>query len=580
MDNIVFLFLRRMRQPLLTLISVYTVAILGLTLIPGEDPQGNTWYMSIFHAFYFVSFMSTTIGFGEIPYAFTDAQRLWVTLSLYAGVVAWIYALGTILSLVQDKTFQRALAERSFARRISHMREPFYLICGYGETGQTLVRALTDRGQHAVVIDSNEQRTSLIQLQNLRDYVPALSADARKPLHLQEAGLPHPACAGVVAVTDDNETNLKIAITSKLLHPEIKVICRADSRDIEANLASFGTDHIVDPFDTFSMYLGTAFHTPCLYLLQRWLGGEQNTRLEEPVYPPDEGLWVVCGYGRFGKAMTARLVKEGLQVVVIEARPDVTGAPPEGWVHGVGTEADTLMEAGLDRAVGLVAGTDDDTDNLSIAMTARDIAPQVFVVVRQNNSENQAIIDAVQADMVMHPSAIIADRIRVLLGTPMLHQFSFLAMHQDDSWACELVSRISALVNNNVPAIEELLIDKEAAGAVCQAEVSGQEVKIGEVLRDPWLRDRTLPAIVLLVQRGEEYLLLPEEETLLHTGDRLLVVGAKGVFSRLQWNLCHGPALQYVKTGKVQSQGWMWSKLAKTSTRENEPETFLVDDKE
>ena len=563
MDNIVFLILRRMRQPLLTLIGVYTLAILGLTLIPGVDAQGQAWHMSIFHAFYFVSFMSTTIGFGEIPHAFTDAQRLWVTFSPYAGVVAWIYALGTILSLLQDKTFQRALDERGFARRIARMREPFYLVCGYGETGQTLVRSLTERGQHAVVMDRDEQRTNLIQLQNLRDHVPALGADARKPRHLQEAGLPHPCCAGVVAVTDDNETNLKIAITSKLLHPEIKVICRADSRDIEANLASFGTDYIIDPFDTFSMHLATALRTPCLYLLQRWLGGEESTQLEEPVYPPRAGLWVVCGYGRFGKAMAARLLSEGVEVVVVEARPDITGEPPEGWVQGAGTEAGTLLAAGLERAVGIVAGTDDDTDNLSIVMTARDIQPDVFVVLRQNHSENQAIIDAVDAQMVMHPSAIIADRIRVLLGTPMLYQFSALSVSQDDGWACELVSRISALVHSRAPMVEELRIERGHSMALCRYEDMGEQVMLGEILRDPWERERSLPCIVLLIQRGTDYLLLPDADTRLQLDDQLLVVGGKGVFARLQWNLCHGVALEYVRTGRVQGRGWLWQKLAR-----------------
>jgi len=563
MDNIVFLILRRMRQPLLTLITVYTVAITGLIMIPGEDPQGNTWHMSIFHAFYFVSYMSTTIGFGEVPHAFTDTQRMWVTFSLYAAVVSWIYALGTILSLLQDKTFQRALNERSFARRISRMREPFYLICGYGETGQNLVRALTDRGQHVVVIDKDETRTSLIQLQNLRDHVPALGADAQKPRHLQEAGLPHPACAGVVAVTDDNETNLKIAITSKLLHPEIKVICRADSQEVEANLASFGTDYIIDPFDTFSTHLGTAFQTPCLYLLRRWLGGAEDSALEDPVYPPRDGLWVVCGYGRFGKAMTERLESLGLRVVVIEARPDITGDPPAGWVKGAGTEAETLLEAGLDRAVGIIAGTDDDTDNLSIVMTARDIQPDIFVVLRQNHSENQAIIEAVKADMVMHPSAIIADRIRVLLGTPMLHHFVTQAVHQDDSWHCELVSRISALVNQRVPDIEELRVSKDASPAISDACEEGESITLGEVLRDPWQRERALPCIVLLIRRGSAYLLLPEDSTQLRLGDQLLAVGAQGVFSRLRWNLCHGAALDYVRGGRVQSQGWLWRRFAK-----------------
>ena len=118
MENIVFLIFRRMRQPLLTLLVVYAVAILGLVLIPGQDADGNLWHMSIFHAFYFVSFMATTIGFGEIPYAFSDAQRLWVTCSLYATVIAWIYAIGTILALVQDRTFQEAIAETRFTRHI------------------------------------------------------------------------------------------------------------------------------------------------------------------------------------------------------------------------------------------------------------------------------------------------------------------------------------------------------------------------------------------------------------------------------------------------------------------------------
>lgn len=568
MDTIVFLVLRRMRQPLLTLIGVYTVSVLGLTLIPGQDDVGQVHYLSVFHAFYFVSFMSTTIGFGEIPYPFSDAQRLWVTLSMYASVVAWIYALGTILSLLQDQTFQRARDELWFARRIRRMREPFYLVCGYGETGQTLVRALTDRGHHVVVIDQDEQRIAMIQLQNLRDHVPALAADARNLRYLQEGGLTHPACAGVVAVTDHNETNLKVAITSKLLHPQIKVICRADSHEVEANLASFGTDYIVDPFDTFSTHLATAFQTPCLYLLQRWLGGEEDSQLEEPVYPPRDGHWVVCGYGRFGKAMAARLKSEGLKVTVIEARPDITGEPPPGYVVGVGTEAETLLQAGLDLAVGLIAGTDDDTDNLSIVMTARDVNPRLFVILRQNDSENQAIVDAVGANMVMHPSEIIADRIRVLLAAPMLYRFSSLALHQDDAWGCELVSRISALVQQAVPDVREICIDPERGGAVCDSGSLGEPVRLSEILRDPWLPARNLPLIVLMIQRGRDYLLLPAPDTVLRKSDLLLVCGDAGSFARLTWNLCHAAALRRVRGEAYIPQGWLWRRLLRLSGRE------------
>ncbi|MDB9943069.1 hypothetical protein OAD35_06105, partial [Pseudomonadales bacterium] len=71
MDSIVFLILRQMRAPLLLLTTIYAIATLGLTLIPGMDDKGQVWYMDFFHAFYFVSFMGTTTGFGEIPYPFT-----------------------------------------------------------------------------------------------------------------------------------------------------------------------------------------------------------------------------------------------------------------------------------------------------------------------------------------------------------------------------------------------------------------------------------------------------------------------------------------------------------------------------
>jgi len=561
MNNIIFLIMRRMRLPLLTLVVVYAVSVLGMTLLPGRDADGNLWHMDIFHAFYFVSFTSTTIGFGEIPYEFTDAQRLWVTFSLYISVISWLYAIGTIITLLQDKLFQRAIAESLFARRVRRMREPFYLVCGYGETGQKLVGAFTDHGQHVVVLDWDETKINQIQLQNLRDYVPALTADARVPLHLREAGLPHAACAGVVAVTDDNETNLKIAITSKLLHPDIRVIARADSAEVEANMASFGTDQIIDPFETFSRHLARALRTPCLYLLGRWLGGDEGADLEEPLYPPRDGLWLVCGYGRFGKAVVDRLNREGMRAVVVEAQPQLTGEPPAGYVRGRGTEAETLIEAGIQEAVGIVAGTDDDTNNLSVVMTARELRPDLFVILRQNNSQNRDLIQAVGADMVMHPSAIIAERIRILFGTPMLAEFFQLASQQDNAWACQLISRLSGMVSRHVPVVREVILDEAQAPAVVQLLGGGTGLSLGELLSDPWDRTRKLPCAVLMLCRDSKKVLMPELDLELRAGDTLLVAGAGHGHGRLAWTLGHHAALDYVRSGEARPQGWLWRHL-------------------
>ncbi len=551
-----------MRRPLITLLLTYSISILGLVLIPGQDAQGNIWHMDFFHAFYFVSYMSTTIGFGEIPYAFNDAQRLWVTISMYASVIAWLYAIGTILTLIQNKNFQHALAKYKLIRQIRKLREPFYLICGYGETGSGLARALTDMGHHVVVVEIDSFRSNMVMLDNLRDDVPALNGDAQKPVHLQDAGLQNPLCQAVVAVTNDNEVNLKIAITSKLLHPDINVICRADSHDIEKNMASFDTNYIVDPFDTFAAYLATSFQAPCLYLLHAWLfSSSDEDNPEDPIYPPIKHHWIVCGFGRFGKAVYKRLKQEGIETIVIEATPDITETPEEGVIKGRGTEADTLIQARIETASGLIAGTNNDANNLSIVVTARQLNPDLFVIVRQNHSDNSSIIKAVNADMVMHPSKIVTDKICALLGTPMLYKFVSLAYYQDNEWACQLTSRIAALDGNQIPQKHEIAINNVQAIAVSQALGRGENVILGDILRDPWGRESELNCIVLLMERNKELILLPSRETEIKPDDRFLFCADRYGFTRLSWNLQHENILNYIQTGHTGIQNRVWQFL-------------------
>ncbi|GAB0147544.1 MULTISPECIES: TrkA family potassium uptake protein [Marichromatium] len=562
MDTIVFLVFRRMRAPLLSLILVYAVAMAGLALIPAQDAAGEPATMSLFHAFYFVSYMSTTIGFGELPNTFTDAQRLWVSGCVFATVAVWIYAIGTLIALLQDATFQRAIRERRFRARVRGLCTPFYLVCGYGQTGSALVRGLTDRHLHAVVVDIDPERINLLQLENQREYVPAFCADARSPAHLEAAGLRHPLCQGVVALTNVNETNLKIAIAAKLMHPEVTVICRADSHEVEANMASFGTDHIYDPFDTFALYMATAIQAPCLTLLFDWLSGFGGERLKEPLFPPTRGRWVICGYGRFGKAMYKHLKEQGMEVQVIEALPHKTGIPEEGVVQGRGTEAVTLEQAGIRRAVGLVAGTDHDADNLSIVMTALMLNRGLFVIARENQHHNHQLFARVGAHAIMHPSLIVANRIGIRLVNPLLSDFATLARLEDEPWACELVSRVLGLVGECAPHVWEIVLEPGRAFAVCDAIARGEPPTLEILLRDPQARDERLPVIPLLLARDGARWLLPGPETELEAGDRLLCCGREWASRRMGWTLQNLHALDYVCGRESWREGPVWQLLA------------------
>jgi len=562
MNQVIFLILRRMRAPLVLLIVAYAVSILGMVLIPGTDPQGKPWHMDFFHAFYFVSYMATTIGFGELPYEFNEAQRMWTVVAVYLTVISWLYAIGKILSLIQDPAFKQAVVEQSFARGVSRMAEPFYIVCGYGDTGSLLVKSMAQRNMRTVVVDHNPERINELELEDLSIYVPGVCADASLSITLKEAGLLHKHCAGVVALTDDDQVNLKIAITTKLLHPGIKVICRAETHDAEDNMNSFGTDRVINPYDTFANRLALALHSPGTHLLYEWLTGVPEAPLPIPLYPP-HGTWVLCGFGRFGKAVQANLDKEGVKTVIIEADPEGTGCA-EFCVVGRGTEAQTLRQAGVETAAGIVAGTDNDANNLSIVMTAGELNPDLFMVARQNKRDNADIFQAALLDLVMQRSEIIARDIFAMLTTPLLDDFLYLILRESNAWANEQISRLTAVIGEVVPDIWYYAIDEMRTPAVFEALQEGGSVSIDDLLRDSRDREQCLSCLPLLLMRrsGEEEL-FPDNSTRLEPGDQLLFGGKAGVHERMKWTLQNRNALRYVQTGEERAAGYIWRAIVR-----------------
>ncbi|MDZ7622703.1 MAG: NAD-binding protein [Candidatus Competibacteraceae bacterium] len=200
------------------------------------------------------------------------------------------------------------------------MREPFYLVCGYGETGQLICRALDQTGLRAVVIELDDGRVSQLDLHSHTADIPALAADARQPEILKLAGLTHRRCQGVLALTNDDSANLAIAIAARLLAPGLPALCRAETAETATNMASFGTRHIINPFEKFGRYLALALHAPAAYHLLEWLTGLPGTVIKRHRDPP-RGHWLLCGYGRFGKVLVSALEQEDIPVTVIDYEP-------------------------------------------------------------------------------------------------------------------------------------------------------------------------------------------------------------------------------------------------------------------
>ncbi len=568
--NTFFLVLRRLRIPLVILISAYAISVLGFVLIPGTLADGNSWRMDFFHAFYFVSYMGSTIGFGELPHPFSGAQRLWTLFTIYATVISWLYAIGTMISLLQDRSFIQAVARTRANNRIRKRKEPFYLVCGFGESGKVVTRFLTQVGEHCVVIDRSDVTINELKLENLPLDTIGLCADASDPEELMSAGLTHRLCKGVVAVIGDDQENLKIAISAKLLNPGLKVIGRVNDNDTADNMRSFGTDHAINPFTIFGWHFSLAFTSPGLHLLNDWLSQTDYQELHEPVFPP-RGKWILCGYGRFGKTLDKDLQKQGNSIVVIEAEPENTGAP-DNCIRGRGTEAKTLRQAGIDTAVGIIAGTNYDANNLSILMTAKEENPGLFTVARQNQNRNASLFRTAQVDVVADQNVLIANRVINLLTTPLTTEFLYRANKQDSEWSNELVSRISATVEDNAPITWVVTLDFVEAPAFMQTLREGFEPLLKHIYREPHNRKVRLPCVPLMVIHQGEFVLAPVESLKLEAGDKVLFCGQREAGRKIAFSVSNINLMNYLVTGKHRAINPLWRWLTNdSSNRGNKP---------
>jgi len=561
--SVFFLALRRMRAPLIVLVVIYAVSTCGLTLIPGIDAQGKPAPpMSFFHAFYFVSYTASTIGFGELPNAFSEAQRMWVTVCIFLSVIGWSYSIISLLALVQDKGFQQVLLNGRFARRVRQLGEPFYIICGCGETGLLIARALDRDGIRVVAIEQNEMRIQELELEEFAADLLVLCADAAQPQQLLLAGLQHRSCRGVLAVTDDDSANLAVAIASRLINPRLTIIARVASPAVEANMMSFGTHYVVNHFEKFADYLAQAIHSPNWYRLVDLLTGLPGQEIPERHDPP-VGEWVICGYGRFGQAVVRNLVRQGVSLTVIDPEPEVLAGVPH--VVGHGTEAEPLRRAGIDKAVGIVAGGNNDTNNLSIAMTAKEINRDLFVVLRQNRVANQVLFDAYDADFTMVPSRIIARECLALIVSPLLPRFLRLIRAWPEGRAAALGKQIEALCGNRMPLVWSVRLNAADSPAVHRFLMIEQgEMQLDLVCRDPAKRDELLPLLPLLLLREGADHELPGWECMLQPGDQLLFAGTREARTAQNLTLDNRNVLDYVLTGK-DAEGWVWRWLCRMS---------------
>lgn len=139
---------------------------------------------------------------------------------------------------------------------------------------------------------------------------------------------------------------------------------------------------------------------------------------------------IVCGFGRLGKAVVEELEQAGASVLVIESDPQKQQElDAEGHVSLLGSalEESVLREAGIDRARAIVAAMPSDPDNVFVALSARDLNPQITVHARAETPHGMRRLRLAGAEQVISIHHLGGRRIANAILRPAVVDFIELA---------------------------------------------------------------------------------------------------------------------------------------------------------
>jgi len=512
-----------MRTPFLVIVVTYTISMAGLLVIPGADGDGNVYYMSIFDAFYFITYTATTIGFGELPYAFTYSQRMWVSFSIYFNVLGWFYGIGSLVTLLQDKLLIQELAKNRFKRQIKNLKEKYILVLGYNLITSEIIKKALDSGVRAVVIEKDEVKVNELLLENFTPPVPILNADAYNPQALEFAGINSIYCKAVVALFQDDALNTRIALTAKILNPKVRLAVKATTQIGVENLKDFGVDIVENPFDIIASQTNMALNSPHLLKLERWLYNAGN--LTDPFASFPDGKYLMCGFGRMGEVIYGVIKKNNLEIKCIEKDTTKLKYLSDDEKKDVSRvdnyDKKALIDAGIKDAQYLIIGTKNDTTNLSIALTAKNINPKIITIVRENEMEDFSVFQTDKVDHILMPSRILIEKTINAIIRPSADTFvRNLNLLGEDS-AKKIIKRLLDI--DNSPELVEVKITKDDSPEIYRRLSENLKMTIGilqESLRDKHHKNNVF---VLMIMRKSKEIILPSMDEKLHKNDTILL---------------------------------------------------------
>jgi voltage-gated potassium channel len=251
------------------------------------------------------------------------------------------------------------------------------------------------------------------------------------------------------------------------------------------------------------------------YVLEGHLGGAIRRRRLERRLARAHNHVIVCGYGRVGRSAARHLQLIRTDTIVIEDDPTAAEAARiDGFLvlERSATDEEALALAGIDCARGVIGALATDRDNITLALTARDLRADVPIICRATDDAAERLLRRAGATHVMTPYTIGGQRMATMLVRPHVLQFLDVTMHAGDT-------------TFHLDSIE----------------VRGDSRVAGKVLRETRCFAETDTMVVGVIGRDGRAVINPPRTLVIEPGITLIVLGSDDQISAVRAALGSAP---------------------------------------
>ena len=239
---------------------------------------------------------------------------------------------------------------------------------------------------------------------------------------------------------------------------------------------------------------------------------------------------VVAGAGSTGKHVIEELVATGTPFVVIDRdithlerlSTDIAGGRML-YVHGDATDDHTLVSAGIERAMGVVAALTHDKDNLFVTLSARSLNATARIVSKIVEDRADAKMLKAGATSVVNPAMIGGRRMASELVRPEVNEF-----------------------------LDQMLRDKTKNLRIEECIVPNSSSYVGVSLKDSPIRRETKLLVIAVRHKDRSFVYNPDPEHLIDGGTTLIVMGDNESVTKLR-KILDDSALDKESTSRLPS---------------------------